>query len=192
MPAYLIYWFDQDDHVTEADYLIADADDDVRGGASYISKASAVEVWHWAVLSCEWRARSLPALLCSETSERSRPHSPLDYPLRSRRHPFEFIAIGGSQAVECHDPVFIGDTQQIVVREFVERRVTGRHRVTAFPTKAAKCLLSTLFISPSLKQAGRRPKQEAADSPPARSPDRTTAGRSQDRARSQEVPAERT
>ena len=36
MPAYRIYWFDQDDHVTEADYLIADADDDVRGGASCV------------------------------------------------------------------------------------------------------------------------------------------------------------
>jgi len=49
MPAYRIYWFDQDDHVTEVDYLIAETDDDVRAGvASYLRMASAVEVWHWA------------------------------------------------------------------------------------------------------------------------------------------------
>jgi hypothetical protein len=49
MPAYRIYWLDQDDHVTEADYLIAEADDDVRdGAASHLGIASAVEVWHWA------------------------------------------------------------------------------------------------------------------------------------------------
>ena len=49
MPAYRIYWFDQDDHVIEADYLIADADDDVRAGAaSHLGMASAVEVWHRA------------------------------------------------------------------------------------------------------------------------------------------------
>ena len=49
MPACRIYWFDQDDHVSEADYLIADADDDVRAGAvSHLGTASAVEVWHWA------------------------------------------------------------------------------------------------------------------------------------------------
>jgi hypothetical protein len=49
MPAYRIYWFDQDDHVTEADYLIAEADNDVRAGAaSHLGRASAVEVWHWA------------------------------------------------------------------------------------------------------------------------------------------------
>jgi hypothetical protein len=33
MPAYRIYWLDQDNRVTEADGLIADADDDVREGA---------------------------------------------------------------------------------------------------------------------------------------------------------------
>jgi hypothetical protein len=49
MPAYRIYWFDRDDHVTEADYLIAAADDDVRDvAASYLGMTSAVEVWHWA------------------------------------------------------------------------------------------------------------------------------------------------
>ena len=49
MPAYRIYWFDQDDHVSEADWLIADADDDVRAGAaSYLGMTSAVEVWHHA------------------------------------------------------------------------------------------------------------------------------------------------
>ena len=49
MPAYRIYWFDRDDHVTEADYLIADADDEVRArAAAYLGMASAVEVWHWA------------------------------------------------------------------------------------------------------------------------------------------------
>jgi hypothetical protein len=49
MPAYRIYWFDQNDHVSEADYLIADADDDVRvGAAAHLGMASAVEVWHQA------------------------------------------------------------------------------------------------------------------------------------------------
>jgi hypothetical protein len=49
MPAYRIYWFDQADHVSEADYLIADADDAVRDeAASYLGRASAVEVWHHA------------------------------------------------------------------------------------------------------------------------------------------------
>ena len=49
MPAYRIYWFDRDDRISEADYLIADADDDVRAGAaSYLGMASAVEVWHQA------------------------------------------------------------------------------------------------------------------------------------------------
>jgi hypothetical protein len=49
MPAYRIYWFDQDDHVAEADILIADADDEVREVAeSYLGRASAVEVWHQA------------------------------------------------------------------------------------------------------------------------------------------------
>jgi hypothetical protein len=33
LPAYRIYWFNQDDHVTEADYLIAEADSDVRDEA---------------------------------------------------------------------------------------------------------------------------------------------------------------
>ena len=47
MPAYRIYWLDQDDHITEADYLIAEADDNVREGAgSHLGMASAVEVWH--------------------------------------------------------------------------------------------------------------------------------------------------
>ena len=49
MPAYRIYWFDRDDRISEADYLIADADDDVRAGAaSYLGMASTVEVWHQA------------------------------------------------------------------------------------------------------------------------------------------------
>jgi hypothetical protein len=49
MPVYRIYWFNQDDHITEEDWLIAEADDDVRAGAaSYLSRASAVEVWHQA------------------------------------------------------------------------------------------------------------------------------------------------
>src|SRR3954471_12079140 len=49
MPAYRIYWLDQNDHVAEADYLIADADDDVRAGATaYLGMASAVEGWHHA------------------------------------------------------------------------------------------------------------------------------------------------
>jgi hypothetical protein len=39
----------QDDHITEADYVIADADDEVREvAASYLGGASAVEVWHRA------------------------------------------------------------------------------------------------------------------------------------------------
>ena len=98
MPAYRIYWFDQDDHVTEADYLIADADDDVRGGAaSYLEKASAFEVWHWARLVVRVEGAK-PASPAAKSIVRSRPHSPLDYPLESRRHPFEFIAIGGSRS----------------------------------------------------------------------------------------------
>ena len=49
MPAYRIYWLDQDNHVTEADCLIAEADDDVREGAeAHLGMASAVEVWHQA------------------------------------------------------------------------------------------------------------------------------------------------
>ncbi len=45
MPAYRIYWFNQDDHITEVDWLIAAADDDLRvGAASYLGTASAVEV----------------------------------------------------------------------------------------------------------------------------------------------------
>jgi hypothetical protein len=49
MPAYRIYWFDQDDHVIETDHLIADADDDVReAAASRLGMTSAVEVWHHA------------------------------------------------------------------------------------------------------------------------------------------------
>jgi hypothetical protein len=49
MPAYRIYWFNQNDHITEADWLIAEADDDLRVGvASYLGTASAVEVWHQA------------------------------------------------------------------------------------------------------------------------------------------------
>jgi hypothetical protein len=52
MPAYRIYWFDQDGHVTEADYLVADTDDDVRAStASYLRMASAVEVGTWRVAS---------------------------------------------------------------------------------------------------------------------------------------------
>lgn len=31
MPAYRIYWLDQDDHITEADCLIGEADDNARG-----------------------------------------------------------------------------------------------------------------------------------------------------------------
>jgi hypothetical protein len=51
MPAYRIYWFDRDDHVTEADVFIADADDEVRASvAAYLGSASAVEVWHRARL----------------------------------------------------------------------------------------------------------------------------------------------
>ena len=49
MPAYRIYWFDQNGHVTETDYLIAEADDDVRDwAAAHLGIASAVEVWHQA------------------------------------------------------------------------------------------------------------------------------------------------
>jgi hypothetical protein len=48
MPAYRIYWFNQDYQVTEADWLIANADDEVRVVASYLGSASAVEVWHHA------------------------------------------------------------------------------------------------------------------------------------------------
>jgi hypothetical protein len=49
MPAYRIYWLDRDDHVTEADYLIAEADHDLQdGAASYLGTASAVEIWHRA------------------------------------------------------------------------------------------------------------------------------------------------
>jgi hypothetical protein len=49
MPAYRIYWLNQDGHVTEVDYLIAEADDDVRAGAaSHLGMASAVEIWHRA------------------------------------------------------------------------------------------------------------------------------------------------
>jgi hypothetical protein len=49
MPAYRIYWLDRDDHITEADWLIAETDDDVREvAASYLEKASAVEIWHHA------------------------------------------------------------------------------------------------------------------------------------------------
>jgi hypothetical protein len=54
------------------------------------------------------------------------------YPPESRLHPLESITIGGSRSGECHGPVFISDAQQIVVREFGERRVIGRHRVLAF------------------------------------------------------------
>ena len=78
LPAYRIYWFDQDDHVTEADYLIADADDDVRGGRRRISKRlRPLRFGTGRVLSCEWRARSSPALLPAKSIVRSRPHSPL-------------------------------------------------------------------------------------------------------------------
>ncbi len=49
MPAYRIYWLDQDDRITEADGLIAEADDDVREGAElHVGMASAVEVWRRA------------------------------------------------------------------------------------------------------------------------------------------------
>ena len=49
MPTYRIYWFGQNNHDSGADYLIGDADDDVRAGAaSYLGMASAVEVWHRA------------------------------------------------------------------------------------------------------------------------------------------------
>jgi hypothetical protein len=47
MPAYRIYWLDQDGHVTEGDGLVAAADDDVREAAqSRVGMAAAVEVWH--------------------------------------------------------------------------------------------------------------------------------------------------
>jgi hypothetical protein len=46
MPTYRIYWFSQNNHVTGADYLIAEADDDVRDlAASRLGRAWAVEVW---------------------------------------------------------------------------------------------------------------------------------------------------
>jgi hypothetical protein len=49
MPAYRIYWLNQDDHITEADWLIAEADDDLRAGAaSHLGRASSVEIWHRA------------------------------------------------------------------------------------------------------------------------------------------------
>jgi hypothetical protein len=49
MPVYRIYWFNQDDHITEADWLIAEADDDLQvGAASHLGTASTVEVWHQA------------------------------------------------------------------------------------------------------------------------------------------------
>jgi hypothetical protein len=49
MPAYRIYWFDQDDHVIEADYFIAEADADLPEGAKlHLGMASAVEVWRRA------------------------------------------------------------------------------------------------------------------------------------------------
>jgi hypothetical protein len=48
MPAYRIYWFDQNDHVTEADWLIAEADDVRAGAVSHLGTASAVEVWRRA------------------------------------------------------------------------------------------------------------------------------------------------
>jgi hypothetical protein len=38
MPAYRIYWFDPNDHVTEVDWLIAEADDDVRHAATCASE----------------------------------------------------------------------------------------------------------------------------------------------------------
>ena len=47
MPAYRIYWLDQNDHVIGTDYLIAETEDDVRAEApSHLGTASAVEVWH--------------------------------------------------------------------------------------------------------------------------------------------------
>jgi hypothetical protein len=49
MPAYRIYWLDQNNHITEADCLIADSDDIVRNGAgAHLGSAPAVEVWHGA------------------------------------------------------------------------------------------------------------------------------------------------
>jgi hypothetical protein len=51
MPAYRIYWLDQDDHITGADNLIADTDDIVRNGAvAHLGTASAIEVWQGARL----------------------------------------------------------------------------------------------------------------------------------------------
>ena len=47
MPAYRIYWLDQDNHITKADWLIAEAEDDMQAwAASHLGTASAVEVWH--------------------------------------------------------------------------------------------------------------------------------------------------
>ena len=49
MPAYRIYWFDRDDHVIGADYLIAETDDDVREtAAARLGMTLAIEVWHRA------------------------------------------------------------------------------------------------------------------------------------------------
>jgi hypothetical protein len=38
MPAYRIYWLDRDNHVTEVDGLIAEAEDDVEKGRSRTSE----------------------------------------------------------------------------------------------------------------------------------------------------------
>ena len=47
MPAYRIYWLDQNDHIIGADYLLAETNDAVRAEApSHLGTASAVEVWH--------------------------------------------------------------------------------------------------------------------------------------------------
>jgi hypothetical protein len=49
MPVYRIYWFDQDDHITEADYLIAEAGKDMReAAAAHLGMASSVEIWRQA------------------------------------------------------------------------------------------------------------------------------------------------
>lgn len=46
MPAYRIYWLDKDNHITEADCLIADTDEIIRNGVgAQLGTASAVEVW---------------------------------------------------------------------------------------------------------------------------------------------------
>jgi len=51
MPAYRIYWLDQDNHITEADCLIGEADDNVREAiCAHLGTAAAVEVWHRARL----------------------------------------------------------------------------------------------------------------------------------------------